>query len=146
MPCSITSITRPWSYVENHLRLLSAQFLARALQENHASHQHVTQDCGRRPMKEALRSKVLDDVSPYLDANGKTAPGDLNQANKALHTDAVARAIDQLGSSRVLNTKPLPINKSESSLPRLVRTAITTSFRFLRVSKVVPISYWTGRQ
>ena len=111
--------------VENHLRLLSAQFLARALQENHASHQHVTQDRGRRPMKETLRSKVLDDVSPYLDANGKTAPGDLNRVNKALHTDAVARAIDQLGSSRVLNTKPPPIDKSESSLPRLVRTTLS---------------------
>ena len=46
-------------------------------------------------------------------------------STKVLHTDAVASAIDQLGSSRVLNTKPPPIDKSDSSLTRLVRTTLS---------------------
>ena len=48
--------------VEDHLRLLSAQFLARALQPNHPSHLYVMQDQGRRNMKQTLHSKVLVDV------------------------------------------------------------------------------------
>ena len=43
--------------VKEHLHLLSSQFLARALQENHPSHHYVKQDQGPRPMKETLHSK-----------------------------------------------------------------------------------------
>ena len=111
--------------VENHMRLISAQFLARALQTNHPSHHHVKQDQGRRPMKQTLQSKVLDDVRPYLDADGNVAPGDFQRVKTAIHTDIVATTIGQLGSSRVLNARPPPIAKSETSLPRLVRTTLS---------------------
>ena len=111
--------------VEDHLRLLSAQFLARALQEGHPSHQHVTQDRGRRPMKETLRSKVIEEVQPYLNANGKVDAGDFPRVQRAIHTDVVAKTVDRLGGSRVLNRRPPPVDKSEATLPRLVRTTLS---------------------
>ena len=111
--------------VEDHLRLLSAQFLARALQEGLPSHQHVMLDRGRMPMKETLRSKVIEEVQPYLNANGKVDAGDFHRIQQAIHTDIVAKTVDRLGGSRVLNTHPLPVDKSEAALPHLVRSTLS---------------------
>ena len=111
--------------VGEHMRLLSSQFLARALQEGHPSHQHVLLERGRRPMKETLRSKCLEVVQPYLNADGKVDAGDFPRVKQAIHTDIVAQAIDKLGSSRVLNRRPPPVDKSEASLPRLVRATLS---------------------
>ena len=121
-----TSTIKQWSSRwKNHMRLLSAQFLARALHSDHPSHHHVKQDQGPRPMKQTLRSKILDDVRPYLDADGNVAPGDFQRVKAAIHTDVVATTIGQLSSSRVLNARPPPVDKSETSLPRLVRTTLS---------------------
>ena len=56
--------------VEEHLHLLSSQYLARALQTHHVSHPHAILDQGRRKLKNALRSKCIESVQPYLDADG----------------------------------------------------------------------------
>ena len=111
--------------VSDHLRLLSAQFLARALQENHPSHRHVIRDKGRRSMKETLRSKCIDVVTPYLNESGKIGLGDYPRVKTAIHTDIVAETIDHLGSSRVLNGAPPQVDKSETLLPRLVRSTLS---------------------
>ena len=50
--------------VEDHLRLLSAQFLAQALQPGHPSDDVVNLPPGLRQMKQTLRSKVGDLVEP----------------------------------------------------------------------------------
>ena len=76
-------------------------------------------------MKQTLRSKILDDVRPYLDADGNVAPGDFQRVKAAIHTDVVATTIGQLSSSRVLNARPPPVDKSETSLPRRVRTTLS---------------------
>ena len=56
--------------VGDHLHLLSSQFLAQALQPHHTSHSHAILDQGRRKVKETLRSKCIDDVRPFLEADG----------------------------------------------------------------------------
>ena len=132
--------------VSDHLRLVSAQFLARALQERHPSHRHVTRERGRRPMKETLRSKCIDIVSPYLNDSGKISPGDYPRVKAAIQTDIVAETIDQLGSSRILNTAPPPVDKSEVSLPRAVRTTLSTPLGFLRSLEGFPISHKKSRR
>ena len=111
--------------VSDHLRLLSSQFLARALQENHPSHRHVIRDKGRRSLAETLRSKCIDVVTPYLNESGKIGAGDFQRVKSAIHTDIVAEAIDRLGSSRVLNGAPPQVDKSEVLLPRLVRSTLS---------------------
>ena len=111
--------------VEDHLKLLSAQFLARALQESHPSHRYVLQDRGRRPMKHTLRSKVLDLVEPYLDANGKVAPGDFHRVKNAIHTDVVADSVSRLSTNRLLAGRPLQIDPSEQRLPRIARSTLS---------------------
>ena len=111
--------------VKEHLRLLSSQFLARALQELHSSHQHVIQKRGPRPMKETLRSKCFDEVQPFLDERGKIPPGHYHPVKNALHTKIVAETINSLGVNRVLNRRPPLIDKSEVSLPRIVRVTLS---------------------
>ena len=62
--------------VAQHMRLLSAQFLAKALDPGHVSYPYVTMDPGPRrkknhrnePLKHTLRSKVFSDVEPFVEA------------------------------------------------------------------------------
>ena len=61
--------------VAQHLRLLSAQFLALSLQPDHLSHHFVTLDQGRRPMKETLQLKCLPYVQSFLNGEGAAERG-----------------------------------------------------------------------
>ena len=112
--------------VEDHLKLFSAQFLARALQESHPSHCHVLQDHGHRPMKHTLRSKVLDLVEPYLDVSrrGKVVPDNFNWVQTAIHTDIVADTVTRLNQNQILGNRPPQVDSSEQSLPRIVRSTL----------------------
>ena len=107
------------------MRLLSAQFLARALQPGNPSHPYVTRPDGRRRMKHTLRSKVIDDVRPYLDADGKIAPGTYRDALNSIHTDIVGSAIANQRPNRVLGTAPPKISLSEKTLPRVTRSTLS---------------------
>ena len=104
--------------VSDHLRLLSAQFLARCLQPSHPSYEVVTRGASRRQMKETLRSKVIDQVRPYLDPNGNIAPGTYGNAIKAIHTDVVRKSISRQGPNQVLGHQAPPISPKERLLPR----------------------------
>ena len=116
--------------VKEHLHLLSAQFLARALQEHHPSREFVTQDRGPRPMKETLRSKCIEDLRPFLDERGKIPNGHFPLVKKALHTKVVTHTIDSLGANRVLNRRRPLFDKSETS--RRVSSKDSTSNSQLR--------------
>ena len=59
--------------VESHLRLLSSQFLARAMQPGHPSYDVVTLPPGHRQMKQTLASKCGPTVEPFLQ-NGVIPP------------------------------------------------------------------------
>ena len=111
--------------VEEHLRLLAAQFLARCLQESHPSHHYVTLERGPRPMKHTLRSKCIEEVRPFLDERGVIPPGHYPNVKKSLHTKIVAETLDSLDNNRVLNCRPPLIDKSEISLPRIVRVTLS---------------------
>ena len=52
--------------VADHVRMLSAQFLASCLRPSHPSHATVTLPSGPRQMKETLQSAHYDDVCDFL--------------------------------------------------------------------------------
>ena len=110
--------------VSEHLHLLSAQFLARCLQPHHPSHRLVTLPPGPRRMKETLRSKVIHQVEPYLDANGVIALGTYQQTIQSIHTDVVASAVNRLAPNRVLGRNPPEIDSRENYLPRITRSTL----------------------
>ena len=109
--------------VEQHLRLLSAQFLARALQPHHASHATVLLEQGPRNMKHTLWSKVISDVEPFL-VDGVVRPADFSGILSAIHTKIVGKAVDRLQPNRVLNGIPPLIDPSETFLPRAIRATL----------------------
>ena len=69
-----------------------------------------------------LRSKCLSDVQPYLEADGTLARGAFQKVKNSLHTDIVAKAIQNASPNRVLGVQSPPINASDSTLPRILRT------------------------
>ena len=110
--------------VGEHLKLLSAQFLARCLQPHHPSHRVACLPPGPRPMKHTLRSKVLPLVEPYLNADGVIEPGTYQHAIQAIHADVVSSAIQNLAPNRVLGRSPPVIDIRESYLPRITRSTL----------------------
>ena len=68
-----------------HSRMLSAQFLAGALQPNHPSHAVAVAHRGPRAMKKTLRSAHENDVAPFL-VDGVIPIGAAAEAKKELHT------------------------------------------------------------
>ena len=111
--------------VAQHLRLLSAQFLALSLQPDHPSHLYVTLDRGHRPMKETLRSKCLADVEPYLNGEGVVEIGSYPAVRDSIHTDIVRQTIDTLAPNRVLGRRPPPIDPTEAYLQRQIRVTLS---------------------
>jgi len=112
--------------VEDHLRLLSCQFYANALQADHPSHGVVSQESGPRGMKSLLQSLFSDELQPFLE-NNSLPPGRYGEVVKSLHTNAVEKAIVSLNlkPNRVLGGNPLAISKSESRLPRTARALLS---------------------
>jgi len=110
--------------VHQHLCLLATQLFARAMQEHHPSHAIALRDRGRRAMKHTLRSKVGEDVEPFL-VNGVMRAGDFPRALKDIHTKIVGEAVDDLQPNRVLLTAPPLVDPSESYLPRATRSTLS---------------------
>ena len=110
--------------VGDHLRLLSAQFLAKCLQPSHPSHQTVLLDRGLRDKKDTLRSKVFHLVEPYVNENGVISPGTYAETLKNIHTDIVSEVVDRLAPNRVLTRRPSLVDPIENFLPRLTKTTL----------------------
>ena len=112
--------------VKNHLSLLSAQYLARALQAGHPAHDVVTRtpSPGDRGLRKTLRAFSGDRVGPHL--VGGVIPADsLKTVITSLHTDEVTRTISAQSPNRVLGTLPPQVNAEELSLPRRSRTTLS---------------------
>ena len=62
---------------------------------------------------------------PFLDERGKIPNSHFPYVKTALHTKIVTDTIDSLGVNRVLNRRPPLIDKSESSLPRIIRVTLS---------------------
>ena len=85
--------------VENHLSLLSAQYLVYCLDTEIVCHHITTLDHPPREMKESLFTTHKQTVLPLL-ANTKKA------SLQAVHTSFVNTEIDNMTYNRVLNYRP----------------------------------------
>ena len=74
-------------------------------------------------MKETLRSKCWDTVSPFI--NGDVInPGETKEVLNKLHVKIVSDTVDAFGPNRVLNAAPPLVHPSEKSLPRCTRAVL----------------------
>ena len=69
--------------VQDHLFLISSQYLARAIQPNNPFHNVVAYPSGIRNMKQTLQSRFLHCVAPYL-SSGIRPPTDYWVHNQVL--------------------------------------------------------------
>ena len=110
--------------VEAHLRLLSGQYLTRAMQPGHVSHDVVNLAPGPRRIRETLKSKCGSMVEPYLE-NGIIPPGRYKETIKNIHTEVVAETMRGYDQNRVLNAPAPKISDDEKLLPRRIRTTLS---------------------
>ena len=102
--------------VEDHLSLLSAQYLVHCLDTKNVCHHITTLDHPPREMKETLFTRHNQTVLPLL-ANTKKA------SLHAVHTSFVNTGIDT--DNRVLNYRPPPISEDEIYLTRRQRATLS---------------------
>ena len=104
--------------VEDHLSLLSAQYLVHCLDTENVCHHITTLDHPPREMKETLFTRQNQTVLPLL-ANTKKA------SFQAVHTSFVNTAIDNMTDNRVLNYRPPPISDEEIYMTRRQRATLS---------------------
>ena len=89
--------------VEDHLKLLSAQYLVQCLDTENVCHHITKMDLPPMEMKETIFTRHYQTVSPLLANNRK-------DTLQALHTSFVNTAIGNMKDNRVLNSRPPSIN------------------------------------
>ena len=104
--------------VEDHLNLLSVQYLVQCLDTENVCHHITKMEFLLREMKETIFTKHCQTVLPLLANNRK-------DTLQALHTSFVNTAIDNMKDNRVLNNRPPPINDEETLLSRRQRTTLS---------------------
>ena len=97
--------------VEDHLNLLSAQYLVQCLDTENVCHHITKMDLPPREMKVTIFTRHYQTVLPLLANNMKDTV-------QALHTSFVNTAIDNMKDNRVLNNRPSPIIDEETLLSR----------------------------
>ena len=88
--------------VEDHLNLLSAQYLVQCVDTDNGCHHITKMDHPPREMKETIFTRHNQTVLPLLANNRK-------DTLQALHTSFVNTAIYNMKDNRVLNNRPPPI-------------------------------------
>ena len=104
--------------IEDHLNILSAQYLVHCLDTENVCHHITTMDHPPREMKETLFNRHNQTVVPLLAKNKK-------ESLQAVHTSFVKTAIDNITDNRVLNYRPPPINAEETYLTRRQRATLS---------------------
>ena len=110
--------------VNEHLTLLSTQYLARSLLPSHPSYPTVTAPSGPRNMKHTLQSRFLPSVAPFL-TNGSLPPNTYKTTIQSLHTSTVGSYIASRTPNRILGEPDPPISEEERTLPRSFRTTLS---------------------
>ena len=105
-------------HVEDHLNLLSAQYLVQCLDTENVCHHITKMDLPPREMKETIFTRHYQTVLPLLANNRK-------DTLQALHTSFVNTAIGSMKDNRVLNSRPPSINDEETLLQRRQRTTLS---------------------
>ena len=108
--------------VQDHLSLLSSQFLATSLQTGHPSYPTVTADPGPRNKKKTLQRRFGDQALRFF---VNTAIQDAKEVRMQLHTQYVDSTIRARPPSRVLNLQPTDIAEEDTSLPRQYRSTLS---------------------
>ena len=93
--------------VEDHLNLLSAQYLVQCLDTENVRHHITKMDLPPREMKETILTRHYQTVLPLL-ANIR------KDTLQALHTPFVNTEIGNMKDDRVLNIRPPSINDEET--------------------------------
>ena len=104
--------------VEDHLHLLSAQYLVQCLDTENVCHDITKMDLPPREMKEKICTRHYQTVLPLLANNRK-------DTLQVFHTSFVNTAIDNMKDNRILNNRPPPINDEETLLSRQQRTTLS---------------------
>ena len=104
--------------VEDHLNLLSAQYLVQCLDTENVCPHITKMNVPPREMKETIFTRHYQTVLPLLANNRK-------DTLHALHISFVNTAIDNMKDNRVLNNRPPPINDEETLLSRRQRTTLS---------------------
>ena len=104
--------------VEDHMNLLSAQYLVQCLDTENVCHHITKMDLPPREMKETIFTRHYQTVLPLLANNRK-------DTLQALHTSFVNTAIGNMKDNRVLNSRPPSINDEETLLQRRQRTTLS---------------------
>ena len=107
--------------VEDHLNLLSAQYLVQCLDTDNVCHHITKMDLPPREMKETIFTRHYQTVLPLLANNRKDTV-------QALHTSFVNTAIGNMKDNRVLNSRPPSINDEETLLQTTKDNSITAPF------------------
>ena len=103
--------------VEDHLNLVSTQYLVPCLDTNNVCHHITKMDLPPREMNDTIFTRHYQTVLPLLANNKDTL--------QALHTSFVSTAIGNMKDNRVLNNRPLSIYDEETPLPRRQRTTLS---------------------
>ena len=104
--------------VEDHLNLLSAQYLVQYLDTENVCHHITKMDLPPREMKETIFTRHYQTVLPLLANNRK-------DTLQALHTSFFNTAIGNMKDNKVLNSRPPSINDEETLLQRRQRTTLS---------------------
>ena len=106
--------------VQEHLSLISSQYLARALQFNNPFFTVVTYPSDTRNMKQTLQYRFLHYVDPYLSSDilPSPPPTDSGINIKSLHRKSVFDSESFLSHNRVLQTALPEIELKEANFPR----------------------------
>ena len=120
--------------VEDHLNLLSVQYLVHCLDTENVCHHINKMDQPPREIKDTLFTRHNQTMLPLLTNNNK-------DTLHAIHTSFVNIAIDNMTVNRVLNNRPPPINDEETHLSRQRETL--SQFRCC-CSPFSPCSFQSG--
>ena len=104
--------------VEDHLNLLSVQYLVYCLDTENVCHHITLMDHPPREMKETLFTRHSQTVLPLMAITMK-------DTLQATHTSFVNIAIDNMTDNRVLNNRPPPINSEQTFLSRRQRATLS---------------------
>ena len=122
--------------VEDHLNLISAQYLIHCLDTENVCHHITTMDQPPREMKKTLFTRHNQTVVSLL-ANTKkaslqavhasyvnTAIDNMTDNMRHIHTSIVSRHLATRGNNKILRTPPPHTSSSEEILPRLTRRTL----------------------
>ena len=131
--------------VREHIQLLAAQFLARALQPSHPSFDTVSlvPDRNHRQMKDTLRSKCFPVVEPFLQ-DGIIPAASYKEVINRIHTNIISDTVDAQSPNRILNARPPLISPNEVYLSRQTRSTLC-QLRSGFCSKLADYQYIVGR-